>query len=755
MASFVRLPWAPTAASTVAIVGLVWMATPARPDDVVNALSSVPERVFIGEREWEFADRCAGKPCAGLVAEPVLVPRQIRHGDRVSIVLSIKNLNDRPVSVLAYRFFSPPMVRDESGQPARLTRKAREELGSVEARIVRIAFGPELKIPPGFAMGVKYPLDEYCDFSDPGRYTAMIVYSVPGHYLAAKPVSFTVPKQEDAGISDRGGANSAEEMNKPAPPPASPFEAQRQGATLAAGRAREGLTLEAVLSPVDPRAVNLVVSLTNTCDSGKIVSEYSVSYLPGGSADDAVPLAAGISASEYLVYVLDASGNSVSLTREGRNWLATHSIRWPRTVRPGEAVGFVFPLHKMFELQSGHDYAALVCLRSAKPNAPGWASNLVRFRAPERPIPGVTRPRYGSDRMWPKLMALAASPRTDVVARAHVRLGEDSVDLRVRLENHSDTWLRAPLAATCGIDREILLVRDGDGAMIPPNSNAGQIFGSWAFSTSPGILHAPVKDPSQDRSVLEGTYPLHLLYHLEPASRYTVMAGYAFKGDVDALVLTNPVTFTAPLEPNVRGPREDDPPPGVFSGAELAEVEWPPVAKPRAPAPAGAGASVERDAAASGETWQQFSRFAGKPFEGMALSARSTTTEAAAGEPIRLDVSLNNVGDTRKLVKTWHGDSGFDILVRDAADKPVPLTEKGKAFFESRTILDVRYLRPGEAMGGSLRLDELFAIQAPGEYTILASLPVLGDADAVYTAAPIKLRITAASVSPKEKKAAK
>ena len=58
--------------------------------------------------------------------------------------------------------------------------------------------------------------------------------------------------------------------------------------------------------------------------------------------------------------------------------------------------------------------------------------------------------------------------------------------------------------------------------------------------------------------------------------------------------------------------------------------------------------------------------------------------------------------------------------------------------------MDIRKLKPGEAIRASMPLAELFAIQAPGEYTVLVSLPVIGNVDAVLTAKLVKIRVPTA-----------
>jgi len=52
-------------------------------------------------------------------------------------------------------------------------------------------------------------------------------------------------------------------------------------------------------------------------------------------------------------------------------------------------------------------------------------------------------------------------------------------------------------------------------------------------------------------------------------------------------------------------------------------------------------------------------------------------------------------------------------------------------------------LKPEERIEATLPIHDLFEMKAPGDYTVLASLPVVGEVDAVLTAAPVKVRIGA------------
>ena len=78
----------------------------------------------------------------------------------------------------------------------------------------------------------------------------------------------------------------------------------------------------------------------------------------------------------------------------------------------------------------------------------------------------------------------------------------------------------------------------------------------------------------------------------------------------------------------------------------------------------------------------------------------------------------------------------------------MPFSQKGKDFFGNGMQLATRWLRPNEVIEDSIYLEELFVMQASREYTVLVSLPVVGDVDAVLTAAPVKVKIAAAPAAP-------
>ncbi len=329
--------------------------------------------------------------------------------------------------------------------------------------------------------------------------------------------------------------------------------------------------------------------------------------------------------------------------------------------------------------------------------------------------------------MWERLAAMAATPRNDAVLETTVKLDEDTACLHMKLENLTENVIRVQLGWSEG---ETVLVRDAHGTCLLTNRNAEGIRPAWGL-TGPTNVLCPrgfvAADGYPRSSKADGDYPLQMVYPLRNGTSYTVLAAvnltldkefiqqqhyhtedFAKAKDFSALVVAKPVTFSVPGG-------ESSVPSGRSSSNSATR-------------------SVSAKPFTFDEKWEQASRFAGKPFEGLLL-------DAVSGKPTELKAALHNRSDKTILVKKWKGDSDYEILVRDLAGNPVGLTDKGKKFFQSGELLEIRRLEPGETVNASLPLADLFAMRDPGEYTVLVSLPVLGDVDAVLTAKPVKVRI--------------
>ena len=175
-----------------------------------------------------------------------------------------------------------------------------------------------------------------------------------------------------------------------------------------AGAAQGDLALEALVSPFDRRSVNLVVSLVNVGTSaapvewpGAVLSAEFPGQVSGRESahaicegilnarqaygkEDGVHISSGTRADDYCILLRDAAGKAVPLTAAGRTWMAGHGLKRKNLLRPGEAVGFIFPVQEMFDLKPGVEYTALAVLPGKRQNDAGLASLPVVFRADSR-----------------------------------------------------------------------------------------------------------------------------------------------------------------------------------------------------------------------------------------------------------------------------------------------------------------------------------------------------------------------------------
>ena len=400
----------------------------------------------------------------------------------------------------------------------------------------------------------------------------------------------------------------------------------------------------------------------------------------------------------------DASGKEVPLTDKGRNWLAGHGLTAERALPAPARLSVSWSRCKRY-LRSRR-VRSIRCswsCREPKPDDPAWVASPVQIRVPEPEVAGVNRPPYGSARMWERLATMAQTPRTDMVLQTTIRPQEDAIYLMMNLENLTKDVIRLDVGRG---EREIVLVRDKNGTCLPTNENAREIIPSWWFMGGPDVLFPRrfvATDQHPHSSVANASYPLQMVFPLRRGATYTVLTAvnltlgddfikrpyhsvdFADAKDFSALTVAKPVTFTVP---------------GIESDATNTKMASASVAPSASPTP-----PLTFD-----EQWKESIRFAGKPFEGLLLAA-------SVGKPSELTITLHNRSSKSILVKKWKGESDYEILIRDPAGKPVPLTEKGKMFFQSGNLLDIRALKPGEAVHATLPLSEFFAMQAPGDYS--------------------------------------
>ncbi len=655
----------------------------------------------------------AEHPRGGVVVEAVAGPVKPELGKPVSLVLSIRNLNERPISIERLVFgMSVPFgvtLLDSAGQSIPLSYEGRkvwprESFGSARTT-------EPIDLAPACAFSVTIPLDRYFQLRGPGKYTAIGSFSIGNDLEAiAKPICIGLRKPSDQKSAEQNDHRRETATGGHVPDRSDTESKQWADAAAMAGRLNDGMFLDAGVSPVDRNAVNLVVSLHRAVGNG--ASDECRLFSDGECVipDDPTPKR-GTFAGDYRLLVRDTSGRFLQLGEAGRQWLATHHITRRRNLQVGEAVGFVFPLQEMFDLKPDVEYTVMAILQGDANAKAAWVAKPVTIRVPQPIVAGVNRPPYGSGTFWQKLLPTAGLAKEDMALSVSGECSDGSVIAHLRLANqaeHSIIGTPYPFNA-------IMLVRDNQGNVVPANENRrGYRIKGWSRDPKVAVLPGEI---FSDNSCEFG-----LVYHLQPGKRYSVIAAMnatsdreAYRGQGNA----DKVLFFASKPTVISIPDADDH--ACRRNQDDVGVESPPSAIENPPLP------FDRQ-------WQDLGRFAGKPFEGLQLNA-------SIDDSLRLTLSLKNVAAEAIAITKWKGDSDYEIRIRGPNGKSVGLTEHGKEFFARCRILDVRHLDSGESITAALPIGELFVMRDPGEYTLLASLPVIGDIDAVVTAKPVKVRV--------------
>jgi hypothetical protein len=680
------------------IAAVVGCALAAQTTAVFAAQEAASSRVSDEADVKPVTDRC-GTRYQRLQTQAFVFPTAAQPGQPVTVVLSTRNLGSAPVYPIFDLDPCEMTIHDSAGKPVALTALGRMTWVELNGRIEN-DMPRDVCIKPGFAVAEKLCAEKYYDLSRPGQYTI----------VAGRPSSFEVTRRQipqEANAKDERHNVTTGSLDDE-----TSFERKWQTASAVAGQVHNDLQLTSIIAPYERRGTNLVVSLTNVCLSGTIAHNDGQSYSASYSPEDGVDLTVGRRAADYQILLRDASRNPVPLSAKGQLWLRESELKWDRPLRPGEAVGFAFPLDELFAVKPGRQYEALVVLRSPRRDGTPWVAAPAKVNVPSVEVPGVTRPRYGSNEFWIRLATSDSARRAKLTLESTIRRHDDYVFLKMELVNRSGT----PIPAHFHGGDETFLIRDSRGDPVLPNQAAKDDPAGWGFTRGKGwgVLQPRAEEAGDDSGATCG-YGLSEEYPLRAGNDYTMLAAVSLR-EADALVVARPVAFRAP-----------------FPYRHESET---PETRPLNPGPS---PTVPVDA---GRRWQENERFAGKTFEGLALQAHATAS-------LQLDIELHNSSKEPILVKKWKGDSDYELLVRDASGRSASMTGKGKKFFGGAALLEFRDLKAGEAISASLPLTELFDMQTPGEYTVLASLPVIGDVDAVLTAAPIKVRVETKPGAPK------
>jgi hypothetical protein len=681
---------------------------------------------WLGTREnrWGPLLKQAGEAKNGLALLARLSPEPSQSGEPLELLLCVRNASEvpRPLAWDRYGGETPVvLVRGADGKPVPLTpaglRHAAEPAG--------LASFTRSDLLPGEAHAFMYPLSTDFDLGRPGTYTVLATWGrgdAEG-LLVANPLTFT--RRGDSSKPAEGPA-----VKPPVAEPAQPATAARPGdedwthLVAKAGKPRDGCILETAVSPYSPKAVHLVASVVFLPHSDDGLARKPTP--PGGflsslfsdDKDTKHAIHVGAVPSDYRVVLHDSHNAPVPLTDFGREVLAARRERLPRELREGDAIGTWFPLDEMFTLRSGEDYTVLVALLGQDASSVTLVSAPQEVHVPELAIAGLTRPPYGSTNIWRRLLAKASTGGTFVSADCNIddQFGFSDRALKITLENS----LGAPFGEELASAETTVLVRDSRGVPVFPvelGGRRGAARKDNLYRFTPVAGEIPTKVSSEAKLWV----PICQQYPILPGARYTFMAAVRLKGRRTELLVAGPTTWLAHISGT-------DP-----NASDESRIETRRLRSLAASTPA---------VAAPDEQWRTLSRFAGKCYGGLLL-------QAAISRPGELSVTLTNQAREPIVVKKWEGSSGYEVLVRGPSGLATPLTWKGEQCFEGGGMLNSRQLKPRDTLVTMLPIGELFDMWVPGEYTALASLPVIGDVDAVLTAAPVKIRIKPKPPMPK------
>jgi hypothetical protein len=640
--------------------------------------------------QWDRLLKEAGKVKGGFSLVVRLSQEPVAVGEKIELEYCRKNVTELPSVISWTRHSAQPqliLVRDDRGKPVRLTAEGFSRISTMSP----LSSSSTAMEGPGDGSTSSYLLSADFAFEQPGKYTVLATYSGGrGGTVVARPLVFTLGEKSATGTRKPSVATP----NKTAPTrvanPA-PGTAEEWNSLLArAGTPYNACRLEGVISPYSPSAVHLVLSVT--CVQDVYVRR---SWFDNHGAGCTVR--AGTVPSNYRILIRDSAGKAVPLTSFGQEFFQRREKEIPVDLLLGCSVGTWLPLDELFCLKSDEEYTVLAVIPEKTGALTGLVSSPLKIRVPQLSIAGLTRPFYGSDELWPKLVARASIP--DPTLSCEIIGPADAWDIiRIAVGNRSGHVFGPELASA----ETTVLVRDSRGKPMFPivaGDDDGQVIERLDAT---GFEPAHSKD-----AVAMPRFPRR--YPIIPREPYTMLAAVRLRGNPTAFAVAEPRTF-------VRSVSDE------FGVESISDGNGRPAHAVPKPTPSNRG------------NWDYLLRFAGKPFGDLQLTAEQPNPDA-------LKVSLVNLGKKSIIVKKWEGIAGYDVQVRSAEGKPLPLTEKGKVQFQGGGALDTCDLMPQHKIEETIPIRDLFEMQSPGVYSVLVSLPVVGEVDAVLTAAPVKIHI--------------
>jgi hypothetical protein len=374
----------------------------------------------------------------------------------------------------------------------------------------------------------------------------------------------------------------------------------------------------------------------------------------------------------------------------------------------------------MFPLKPGGAYTVLAAVTTSEADSDVWVSAPVVIHVPEKPLVGTTRPAYGSPYY---IAALQRTSREDVKLTSSVEHQIDNVFLATTLVSSDGHPIKPWLRSTDCKDAMLVFLLDDQGQPVLRNGNARAAPFCWSTGYDPVLRQA-----TDMRNLLaldcQGGGRLSYFYSLRGGRRYSLFCASYLTGEPQGMVVARPIRFTMPTaDEGRRYP--------LKTGRDQRVVL-------RTSADVMPPAIPDRN-----EQWKMFERFAGKSFENLRLDASITDEHESSSRPLIMNVALTNCSNESVGLTKWKGSAGFIIHVRDSSNREIELSESGKKLLGDTVAPTTCHLGPGNTVQARLPIKGLFDLRTPGDYTVLVSLPVLGDVDAVLTAAPVKLSVVA------------
>ena len=640
-------------------------------------------------------------------------------GENLNLELCIRNVTELPSSCRSDRYHPTipfALVRNQDGKPVPLTaggvRRAFPEGGLFSGIIVQLFTGDGFK--ESYSLSDDFVLDK------PGKYSVLVAWDGGrGGTIVAKPLEFTLKEKATGSAGKARIPTPLATATAPIASPAPVTDEEWNTLWKSAGKEFNGCILDGVLSPYSPDAVHLVLSITCVRDINPRGAWYEHHC-------EGCTLKLGRVPSNYRILIRDSAGRGVPMTPFGREFFQRRCEEYPEYMGLNGSAGTWLPLDELFCLTLGEEYTVIAAVPEKAGSLTGLVSPPIKIRVPQLPLAGLTRPLYGSDELWPKIIA-RASVRDPILAseckivHSNRPFEPDGVP-QITLRKRSGEPFGPELASA----ETTVFVRDCRGKPISPVAfkDPADEYDTWSGAAERARakrwmdttlfqpLDRQVKSPAGSKTIV--TFPrFPHRYLVVPGEPYTIAVAVHLRGDHPAFVVVGPLTYVPSYDADFRASRRDS-----------HDLLPNPIVKPAPPIHT---------------QWESLIRFAGKPFHDLLLTASEDKRGA-------LNVSLINQGRESLLIKNWEGIAGYDIQVRDAGGKPAPLTEKGKALLQGGTALDARELKPQGKIEAVMPITDLFDMKARGEYTVLASLPVIGEVDAVLTAAPIKIQVGNSSV---------